>query len=75
MSSMDAAELMSLRLFKDACGRHFFRAVMCTEDGSIAILEYNRDVGYVAEDTRSMFGAGGGGGPDRCSQEWAIVGQ
>jgi hypothetical protein len=67
---------MSLRLFEDACDRRFFRATMCMEDGSVAILEYNRDVGYVAEDRQSMFGAGGGGGgPDRCRQEWMIVRQ
>jgi hypothetical protein len=74
-SFMETAEPISLRFFEDVCDRHFFRATACAEDGSIAILEYDCAVGYVAEDARSMFGDGDGGGPDRCRQEWTIVGQ
>ncbi len=71
----ERAEPISLRFFKDACDRRFFRAAMCTEDGCVAILEYDRAIGYVTEDAQSMFGDGGGGGPNRCRQEWMIVGR
>jgi hypothetical protein len=72
---METAEPISLRFFEDACDRRFFRAATCMEDGSVAILEYDCAIGYVTEDTRSMFGDGGGSSPDRCRQEWMIVGR
>ncbi len=74
-SFTETAEPISLRFFEDACDRRFFRAATCAEDGSVAILEYDCAVGYVTEDTRSMFSDGGSGGPDRWRQEWTIVGQ
>ncbi len=72
-SFTETVEPISLCFFEDACDRRFFRAAMYTEDGSVATLEYDRAIGYVAEDARSMFGDGSNGGPDRCRQEWMIV--
>jgi hypothetical protein len=73
-SFMETVEPISLHFFEDARDRHFFRAATCAEDGSVAILEYYCAVGYVTGDARSMFGNGGGSSPDRCRQEWTIVG-